>query len=234
MKIEENIAKIQKQIEITLEKCGRKGEEITLVAVTKTYGVDAVEAAIKAGIMHIAENKVQEATRKIPLVSLPYTGFHFIGHLQSNKVNALLGLKPLLVHSVDSVYMAQHLHKALGRTNRFQDILIQVNSSDEETKSGLSFANAQEVIEEIAQYSTLCIRGLMTIGKMDKPEVSRPLFRKMKQLFDNLKAQELPNVQMDYLSMGMSHDYKIALEEGANMLRIGSAIFGNRPYGGKA
>jgi pyridoxal phosphate enzyme (YggS family) len=234
MKITDNVIHIRKQIDNKLIELGRENEQITLVAVTKTYSVDAIETAIKAGIMHIGENKVQEATRKIPLISLPYEGFHFIGHMQSNKINALLSLKPILIHSVDSVYIAQHLHKALGRTNRFQDILIQINSSEEESKSGLTFATAQEAIEEIACYSTLCIRGLMTIGKLDKPEVSRPLFRKMKEFFDNLKAQDIPNVQMDYLSMGMSHDYAIALEEGANMLRIGSAIFGARAYGGKA
>ncbi|MDY0152505.1 MAG: YggS family pyridoxal phosphate-dependent enzyme [Candidatus Cloacimonas sp.] len=234
MKISENITKIRSQIDGKLKALGREQEDFTLVAVTKTYPVDAIETAISAGIMHIGENKVQEATRKIPLISIPYEGFHFIGHLQSNKINGLLNLKPFLVHSVDSVYIAQLLHKALGRTNRFQDILIQINSSEEESKSGLTFTTALEAIAEISCYSTLCIRGLMTIGKLDKPEVSRPLFRKMKILFDEIKAKELPNVQMDYLSMGMSHDYLIAIEEGANMVRIGSAIFGRRAFGGKA
>lgn len=234
MSIAKNIEIIRSKIDAQLEKSGRSHEEITLIAVTKTYPVDAIESALKAGIKHIGENKVQEATRKIPLISTPYDGFHFIGHLQSNKLNALLNLKPCLIHSIDSVYVAQKLHLALGRSNRFADILIQINSSEEESKNGLTFDTAVSAILDISRYSTLCIRGLMTIGKLDAPEVSRPLFAKMKQLFEELKQMDIPNVKMDYLSMGMSHDYLIALEEGSNMLRIGSAIFGNRSYGGRS
>ncbi|MDD4309434.1 MAG: YggS family pyridoxal phosphate-dependent enzyme [Candidatus Cloacimonetes bacterium] len=234
MSIAKNIEIIRSKIDAQLEKSGRSHEEITLIAVTKTYPVDAIESALKAGIKHIGENKVQEATRKIPLISTPYDGFHFIGHLQSNKLNALLNLKPCLIHSIDSVYVAQKLHLALGRSNRFSDILIQINSSEEESKNGLTFDTAVSAILDISRYSTLCIRGLMTIGKLDAPEVSRPLFAKMKQLFEELKQMDIPNVKMDYLSMGMSHDYLIALEEGSNMLRIGSAIFGNRSYGGRS
>jgi len=230
MKIVKNIETIHRDIEKRLKALGREGETITLVAVTKTYPVDAIEEALKAGISHFGENKVQEAMRKLPLISVPYEGFHFIGHLQSNKINQLLSLKPALIHSVDSVYIAQKLHLALGRSNRYQDVLIQVNISEEESKSGVSFNNAIKSIEEISRFSTLAIRGLMTIGKLDAPEVSRPLFARMKQLFDKIKALDIPNVQMDYLSMGMSHDYYIALEEGSNMLRIGSAIFGQRNY----
>ncbi len=231
MRIAKNIDTIRTSIDNRLAKLGRQGEEIILLAVTKTQSVDAIETALQSGITHFGENKVQEAMRKLPLVQSPYQGFHFIGHLQSNKINQLLSLKPYLIHSVDSVYIAQKLHLALGRTNRFQDILIQVNISEEATKSGVSFSNAIECVEEISRYSTLCIKGLMTIGKMDKPEVSRPLFAQMKVLFDKIKKMDIPNVQMDYLSMGMSHDYLIALDEGANLLRIGSAIFGQRSYG---
>ncbi|PKN71905.1 MAG: YggS family pyridoxal phosphate-dependent enzyme [Candidatus Cloacimonetes bacterium HGW-Cloacimonetes-3] len=231
MRINKNIDTIRTSIDNRLAKLGRQEEEIILLAVTKTQTVDAIEAALKFGISHFGENKVQEAMRKLPLIQTPYEGFHFIGHLQSNKINQLLSLKPYLIHSVDSVYIAQKLHLALGRTNRFQDILIQVNISEEATKSGVSFSNAIQYVEEISRYSTLCIRGLMTIGKVGKPEASRPLFAQMKTLFDTIKKLDLPNVQMDYLSMGMSHDYLIALDEGANLLRIGSAIFGQRSYG---
>ena len=232
MRINKNIETIRNTIDDKMAKLGRQSEHITLVAVTKTHSVEVMETALKAGVSHFGENKVQEAIHKVPLLSVPYEGFHFIGHLQSNKINQLLSLKPYLIHSVDSTYIAQKLHLALGRTNRFQDILIQVNISEEATKSGVSFSNAIQCVEEISRYSTLCIRGLMTIGKLDKPEVSRPLFAKMKALFDEIKGLEIPNVNMDYLSMGMSHDYLIALEEGANMLRIGSAIFGQRAIGG--
>jgi len=198
--------------------------------VTKTHSVDTVDYALSHGIRHIGENKVQEAMRKIPMLSESYDGFHFIGHLQTNKINQLLSLEPTLIHSIDSLHLAEKLHRALGRTNRTQEILIQVNVTGEESKSGVTFENARELIWKIASYSTLYVRGLMTIGKLHPdPEVSRPYFRQLKVLFDEIK-KEYPG-GFDYLSMGMSHDWQIALSEGSNMLRIGSRIFGERHYG---
>lgn len=232
--IAENIAKIKADLAHELDKLGRSGEEITLVAVTKTHPVEAVEAALKAGITDFGENKVQEAMRKVPLLSVPYAGFHFIGHLQTNKINQLLSLHPRLIHSIDSLNLAQTLHKALGRTNRYQDILIQINSSKESSKSGFDFEEAEAAICRIANYSSMRIMGLMTIGQFGAPELSRPLFRKMKELYDRIQTLDIPGVEMQYLSMGMSHDYLIALQEGSNMVRIGSAIFGERNYGGTA
>ena len=230
--IAKNILRIKAEIAAELEKAGRKDEEITLVAVTKTHPVQDVETALANGISHFGENKVQEAVRKLAMLSQPYAGFHFIGHLQSNKINQLLALKPLLIHSIDSIYLADKLHRALGRTNRTQEILIQVNVTDEESKSGVDFDNAKEMIAKIASYSTLYVRGLMTIGKLDPdPEVSRIYFKQLKALFDEVR-EDFPG-GFDYLSMGMSHDWKIALQEGSNMLRIGSAIFGNRVHGGR-
>jgi PLP dependent protein len=225
-----NIQNLKAEIAAQLKELGREHEDITLVAVTKTHPVEAVDIALANGISHIGENKVQEAMRKLPMVSKPYAGFHFIGHLQSNKINQLLTLKPLLIHSIDSLHLAEKLHRALGRTNRTQEILIQVNVTEEESKSGVTFDNARELIWKIASFSTLYVRGLMTIGKLHPdPEISRPYFRQLKELFDEVK-QEFPG-SFDYLSMGMSHDWQIALQEGSNMLRIGSAIFGYRHYG---
>ena len=232
MTIAQNISAIFATIDRIVAGQGRSRNDITLIAVTKTHPVELIETALQSGIRDIGENKVQEAMRKLPMLSTKDYRFHFIGHLQSNKINQLLSLKPSLIHSIDSVELAYKLHLALGRTNRTQDILIQINSSEEDSKSGLSFAAAETAIAEISLFSSLRIRGLMTIGKLDAPEVSRPLFRQMKALFDHLQAEQLPSVSMDYLSMGMSHDYAIALEEGANTLRIGSAIFGERNYGG--
>lgn len=228
--IKKNIQAIQAKIASELKKSGREGEDITLIAVTKTHPVEAIDTVLSGGISHFGENKVQEAVRKLAMISEPYAGFHFIGHLQSNKINQLLALKPLLIHSIDSLHIANKLHRALGRTNRSQEILIQVNVTGEESKSGVSFANAKEMIWKIASYSTLYVRGLMTIGKLDPdPEVSRPCFKQLKALFDEIR-QDFPE-GFDYLSMGMSHDWQIALQEGSNMLRIGSAIFGKRIYG---
>lgn len=230
--IAKNIQRIKAEIAAELIKSGREDEEIILVAVTKTHPVQAIDLALTHGISHFGENKVQEAVRKLAMVSQPYAGFHFIGHLQSNKINQLLALKPLLIHSIDSLYLADKLHRALGRTNRTQEILIQVNVTDEDSKSGVDFDNAKEMIAKIAGYSTLYVRGLMTIGKLDPdPEVSRPYFKQLKALFDEVR-EDFPE-GFDYLSMGMSHDWQIALQEGSNMLRIGSAIFGNRVHGAR-
>lgn len=231
MSLQKRIKNLQAEIAAICQSQGRSSDAVTLIAVTKTHPAELIDAALQAGLKHIGENKVQEAMRKLPMLGSKDYVFHFIGHLQSNKINQLLSLKPALIHSIDSVYLAQKLHLALGRSNRTQDILIQINSSEEDSKNGLSFSEAEVAIQEIACFNSLRIRGLMTIGKLDEPEVSRPLFRQMKALFDHLKNSDIPGVQMDYLSMGMSHDYKIALEEGANMIRIGSAIFGQRNYG---
>lgn len=227
--IRKNIQRIKTEIASELIKSGREGEDVTLVAVTKTHPVEAIDTALANGVCHFGENKVQEAVRKMPMITQPYDGFHFIGHLQTNKINQLLALKPLLIHSIGSQRLAERLHRALGRTNRTQEILIQVNVTAEESKGGVSFANAEEMIWKIASYSTIYVRGLMTIGKLDPdPEVSRTYFKQLKVLFDKIR-EDFPE-GFDYLSMGMSHDWKIALQEGSNMLRIGSAIFGHRNY----
>jgi len=230
MNIAENIRYLQDNIAGILSRLGYK-DEVTLVAVTKTHPVSVIESALQCGIEHIGENKVQEARKKIPLLKVPYKAFHFIGHLQSNKINQLLQLNPYLIQSVHSLELAEKLHSALETNNRTQDILIQINSSGETSKSGFSFVEAKDAIWRISNYSTLQIKGLMTIGKLAEAEVSRPLFVRMKSLFDEIKTLKIPGVEMQYLSMGMSDDYVQALEEGSNMLRIGTALFGERNYG---
>lgn len=230
--IGDNIERVRARISDKLKELGRAGDDVTLVAVTKTHPVDVVETALSCGIRHIGENKVQEALRKIPLLSSPYEGFHFIGHLQSNKINNLLSLKPLLIQSVDSLHIARKLNQALGNRNLTQDILIQVNTTSEESKSGVSLSNAEEMITQIARLSNMRVLGLMTIGLMSiDPQRTRPYFSALKRLFDRIGALGLPGVEMKYLSMGMSDDYLVALEEGSNMLRLGSALFGARNYG---
>ena len=230
MTIKDSIDRIRRELDNQLKELNREPDSVLLVAVTKTHGVDVVEAALKAGITDFGENKVQEAMRKVPMLSVPYRGFHFIGHLQTNKINQLLSLKPKLIHSVDSLHLEENLHLALGRTNRTQDILIQINSSQEDSKGGFGFDEAEEIVRHVSSYNTLRVKGLMTIGQLGEPELSRPLFARMRELFLELKG--LPGVEMNHLSMGMSHDYLIAVQEGANLVRIGSAIFGDRNYGG--
>lgn len=231
--IADNIKRVQDTIGNKLNELGRGTDEVTLVAVTKTHPVEMIEEALRSGISHIGENKVQEALRKIPLLGVPYQGFHYIGHLQSNKINNLLSLKPMLIQSVDSLYIAQKLNRSLGSKNLTQEILIQVNTTAEDSKSGVSFDNALEMVWQIAALPCLRIRGLMTIGLMSiDPERTRPYFKQLRELAEKIGQESIPGVEMKYLSMGMSDDYLVALEEGSNMLRLGSILFGARNYGG--
>ncbi len=227
-----NLEGVWNRIGAAAARVDRDPAEITLIAVTKTHPVDAIEQAFQAGIRHFAENKVQEAMRKLPFLGKTYDGFHFIGHLQSNKINQLISLDPILVQSIDSYYIAEKLDSTLKRYNRNMDILIQVNTSREDSKSGINIEEAIQLVEQVSMLKALHIKGLMTIGKyyIDS-ELCRPNFRTLKQIFDEIKALDLPGVEMKHLSMGMTDDYEIAIEEGANMLRIGSAIFGSRKSG---
>lgn len=230
--IAENLKNVQERIAQTLRQCGRDGEDVSLVAVTKTHPTEIIDEALRLGVTHIAENKVQEAERKIPLLSAPYEGFHFIGRLQTNKINKLLKLEPVLIQSVGSLRLAQELHKSLGRKNLTQDILVQINTTAEESKSGISLENAEDMIWQIASLSCLRVRGLMTMGVMSlDPEKTRPFFKQLYNLKEKLESQNIPGVSWDHLSMGMSGDFEVALQEGANMLRLGSVIFGERNYG---
>lgn len=232
IQIQKNIALLEQELNSLLGSLGRRREEITLIAVSKTHPVEYIEAAIRQGIGNFGENKVQEALRKVPMISEPYEGFHFIGHLQSNKINQLLGLKPKLIHSIDSLYLAEKLNRACGNRNLIQDILVQVNVSGEEQKSGVCFANALDSILKIASYPNLRVKGLMTIGRLhpDK-EHNRPYYKELKALYDQINAMQIEGLYFEYLSMGMSGDWQPAIQEGSNTIRIGSSIFGERDYG---
>jgi len=164
--IAENIKRVRESIANKLKDLGRPEDDVTLVAVTKTHPLEFIETALQNGITHIGENKVQEAMSKIPLLDLPYEGFHFIGHLQSNKINKLLSLKPILIHSIDSLHIAKKLNDSLGRKNLTQDILVQVNTTGEESKTGVNFANAEDMVWQIAALPCLRVKGLMTIGML--------------------------------------------------------------------
>ena len=227
--LSETIHLVRQRIDEAARQAGRKPEDIMLVAVTKTQPAEVISTALESGITQIGENKVQEASVKLPLLTQPYAGFHFIGHLQSNKVKALLKLKPCLIHSVDSVTLAQKLNAELSRESRVQEILLQVNTSREESKSGLAPERVFETAQLIAAMPQLRIQGLMTIGTLSPhPEAARACFRELKLLYDKLAAAHLPGVQMRYLSMGMTADFTLAIAEGSNLVRIGSAIFGER------
>ncbi len=231
--IVDKVKAVQASINEKLAQIGREANEVLVVAVTKTHPVEIIEAALRAGIRHFGENKVQEARRKLPFIREPYEGFHYIGRLQTNKINALLELEPILIHSVDSLNLAQNLNKRCEAKGRVQDILVQVNTTGEQSKSGCEPEEAIELVQQISTLPHLRVKGLMTIGLMsDDAEGTRPSFRLLKGLFEELKAKENAGYEMRWLSMGMSGDYLTAIEEGANLVRLGSVLFGERDYGG--
>jgi len=228
---EQNIRIVKDKIALASKRAGKNPQDIMLVAVTKTQSAELVNQALQAGITDFGENKVQEAASKLPLITESYTGFHFIGHLQTNKVKMLLKLNPCLIHSVDSFHLAQAISKASDGQDRMQPILLQVNTSGEDSKSGMEPQNLISVAKEISLLPNLQIKGLMTIGRLSaNPEDSRQDFQFLSNLFAKLTALKIPKLDMKWISMGMTNDFEIAIEEGANMIRIGSAIFGKRLY----
>ena len=227
----ENIKVVKQNVEKIVKNQNRTIDDITLLAVTKTHPVEMVEEALMAGIDCIAENKVQESLEKIPKITIPFSEFHFIGHLQTNKVNKIMQLRPTLIHSIDKFSTAKKINDYCVKNDFFQSILIQVNTSSEETKYGIEPSKVEMLIHEIKSLSHIQVKGLMTIGKhTSNHDEIRTCFRLLKKLFEQIKEMNIQNVSMEYLSMGMTSDYQIALEEGSNLIRIGSAIFGFRNY----
>ncbi len=227
----ETIDKIKNEVYKIVNACGRNSEDIKILAVSKTHPIDIVKLSLEQGIEFIAENKVQEAESKIPYLKGLYREFHFIGHLQSNKINKLLSLKPDLIHSVDKLSTLYKLENALTKLNDCQEVLIEVNTSGEDSKNGITPNELSDFLREADKLKFIKIKGLMTIGTLTEDEVEiRRCFRQLKELFEFHKRINYINVEMKYLSMGMSGDYKIAIEEGSHIIRLGSIIYGNRNY----
>lgn len=231
MHIEDRIQQIRQRIATAAEQCGRSLDEVSLIAVTKTHPAEMIDQALATGIRLIGENKIQEAEQKLPLLTQPYDEFHFIGHLQSNKIKKLMPLKPALIHSIDSFSTAQKLDAWCSEHNHHQDILLQVNTSAEESKWGVEPAALPELCAQVATLPHLHIQGLMTIGIFSDDETAvRTCFKLLRSLRDELQKTAPANVSMHHLSMGMTNDFEIAIQEGATLVRIGSAIFGSRSY----
>ncbi len=232
-KVRDRLKLIKERMSRAAEKAGRNAGEIELVAVTKTVEIARVREALEAGVRHIGENRVQEALAKYQeLSSDPLAAgvpcWHMIGHLQRNKVGKVLQLFDL-IHSVDSLPLAKEIDKRAGLLQKKIDLLVEVNLSGEKAKFGLGIDEISEFLEVVSKLKNLRIRGLMTMTPFTAdPEQSRPHFRKLKSLSEKIKSGQLNNVEMRYLSMGMSQDFEVAIEEGANMVRIGSALFGPR------
>ena len=228
MGVKENLKIVLEEIERA--KSRRKvacDEEVTLVAVTKNHGVDVMREAIDGGVLDVGENRVQEATEKFKSLEREGVTKHLIGHLQTNKAKQAVRLFDV-IHSVDSETVAEAISKAAGAVDKVQNILIQVNLAGEDTKFGVSEENLQSLIEKVDTLQNIRLKGLMLIApNYADVENCRPLFRGMRKIFDEIKSTRQ---NFDMLSMGMTHDYKIAVEEGANIVRVGTAIFGERVY----
>lgn len=224
----ENYKKITQNIAYAAEKSGRKPEDIILLAATKTIDVSVINHAISSGIRYIGENRVQEFLSKYEEY-LPVHK-HFIGHLQTNKVKDIID-RVELIHSVDSYHLAKEISKQAVKRNKTIDILLEINIGNEDSKSGFEYENACEAVDEISKLECIKIKGLMAIPPIcENPEQNRPYFAKMKKLFIDIGSKKIDNSSMDILSMGMSDDYEIAISEGANMVRLGTALFGRRNY----
>jgi pyridoxal phosphate enzyme, yggS family len=226
-----NLNIILKRIENACINAGRNPKEVKLLMATKTVSADRIKIALQTGQTLIAENKVQEVKEKYEdLKNIPHTS-HFIGHLQTNKIKDILKYGVQCVQSVDRLDLAEKLHQKLLAEEREMDILIQVNTSNEESKFGVSPENTLDLVKEISTLSTLKIKGLMTIGLFSSDEERvRTCFQLLKSLQQKITDLNLPNVEMKELSMGMSGDLEIAIQEGATIVRVGTAIFGERIY----
>lgn len=232
--IENNLLKIKQKIAKVCAQCGREPKDIYLIAVSKTFPADAIASALDYNQLDFGENRVQELLEKEPGFRDRIMHWHLIGHLQTNKVRFIVPFV-FLVHSLDSLKLAQKIQNEAARADKKIKCLVQVNTSGEDQKSGCDPKYTLKLVKEISQFENIKVKGLMTVGKMMENEkdpaernIVRGNFRQLKELFEEIKTSGIPGVDMKYLSMGMTSDYEIAIEEGSNMLRIGSAIFGNR------
>jgi len=223
--VKDNLETINKKIKAAAWKVNRDPQEIKLVAVTKTATLEQIKEAINEGVKIIGENKVQEAKGKYQVLTTEVK-WHLIGHLQTNKVKYAVEIFDL-IHSVDSIKLAKEIDNRSVQFKKTIDVLIEVNISGEETKYGYNPEKVEAFLKEISEFSGIRVRGLMTIAPISKnKEEVRPYFRRLRELSERIRDKNIKNIKMDYLSMGMTDDFEIAIEEGANIVRIGRGIFG--------
>ncbi len=226
MSVLENLGWVRERISAAALRSGRGQEMIRVVAVSKNMGVDLIKEAFACGVASFGENRAQELLEKYPQLP-PELEWHFIGHLQTNKVKKVLGLISL-VHSLDRWSLAEEMHRAASETGRKVQALVQVNVAGEESKYGVSPAEAEDFVAEVNNLRGIQLRGLMTIApECDDAEDVRYVFRQARELSRRLE-ERIQGLKMEYLSMGMSGDFEVAVEEGANILRLGTAVFGKR------
>lgn len=223
--VRENHAAIEQRIEAACQRSGRPRSSVTLIGVSKTFPPSLVDAVVALGVREIGENRVQELKTKVGQVSAT-PRWHLIGHVQSNKANEAARLADV-IHTIDSVRLAEKIALEAGRLGKTLDVLVQVNVGEESQKSGVSPAGAAELTDAVSRHESLRLRGLMTIPPVAPPEETRRYFAQLRELRDRLVGSSGSDIFTE-LSMGMSDDYEIAIEEGASMIRIGRALFGER------
>jgi hypothetical protein len=227
MSVADNLKTVMDRIAAAAKRAGRDPSSVTLVTVTKTVDIGSIREAVSAGAVILGENRVQEAKEKIEKLG-NIAGWHLIGTLQSNKAKYAVKLFEV-IHSVDNLELAKELDKQAAKIGKVQDVLLEVNIAGEASKSGVAFSDALALVRETAKLQHVSIRGLMTMPPYSEiAEDSRPYFRKLRDSAAAIARENIPNVSMHELSMGMSGDFEVAIEEGATMVRVGTAIFGER------
>lgn len=227
--LQENLDRVKQRIADACRRAGRKEDEVTLIAVSKTKPVSMLHVIYQAGVREFGENKVQELCEKHDVLPSDIY-WHMIGHLQRNKVRQVVG-KACLIHSVDSIRLAEQIEAEAKKINSIVPILVEINVAEEESKFGITLSEAETFIRKISVFPHISIKGLMTIAPfVENPEDNRIYFHNLKQLSVDINHKNIDNVYMDILSMGMTNDYEIAIEEGATHVRVGTGIFGERIY----
>ena len=227
--LKENLENVEQKIQAACERSGRDRSEVTLIAVSKTKPAEMVQEAYDLGIRLFGENKVQEIIQKKPVLPEDIR-WHMIGHLQRNKVHQVMG-KAVLIHSVDSLRLAEQIEADAAKKDMTADILLEVNVAKEESKYGFLPEELDDFVEKASDFSHIQFMGLMTSAPfVDNPEENRPIFAELRKLSVDIARKNAHNMSMSILSMGMTNDYEVAIEEGATMVRVGTAIFGARNY----
>lgn len=227
--ITENYRYVRGKIDEACRRAGRNPQDVTLIAVSKTKPVSMIEELLPEGVVDFGENKPQELKEKYDLLPKNLR-FHMIGHLQRNKVKYIIE-RACMIHSVDSLRLAETIQEEAAKHDRIMPVLVEVNIAQEESKFGLTAGETANFVREIAKFPNLCVKGLMTIAPfVENPEDNRVHFRNLYNLFIDIKAGNIDNVDMCILSMGMTNDYEVAVEEGATHVRVGTGIFGVRNY----
>ena len=229
MSITENLSMVENKIAAACKRAGRERDEVKLIAVSKTQPVEAIREAIEYGINSFGENRVQELREKMEIIK-DSIDWHLIGHLQTNKVKYVVG-KVSLIHSLENIRLAEAIDKEAKKHNIIVDVLVEVNIAKEDTKFGVKPEEVESFIREVSKFKNINIRGLMTVAPYtDISEENRKYFKQLKKIMVDLNSKNIHNVNMNVLSMGMTGDYEIAIEEGATLVRVGTGIFGSRNY----